>query len=207
MNPPRIAVAYGSTFGDTAEAAERIVAVLTELTGLRPTLIDVAYHDLRELDDFAVLLLGCSTWNIGELQSDWAAKLDELDALDLRSKNVGLFGSGDQLGYADTYVDALGILAEHVEARGAELVGLWSIAGYEHTASLAQRERSFVGLALDETSQADLTPSRIDRWVMQLTDELDLRGLHGTEAGQSQAATPRPRVPTDKAWGPARPTE
>ena len=185
MSPPRIVVAYGSTFGDTAEAAERIVAVLTELTGLRPTLMDIAYHDLRELDDFAVLLLGCSTWNIGELQSDWAAKLDELDALNLHNKSVGLFGSGDQLGYADTYVDALGILAERAEARGAELVGLWSIAGYEHTASIAQRGCSFVGLALDETSQPDLTPSRIDRWVMQLAEELDLRGLRGTEPIQT----------------------
>lgn len=181
MKPPRIAVAYGSTYGDTADAAERIVTVLTELTGVRPTLCDIAYHDLRELESFDVLLLGCSTWNIGELQSDWEPKLKDLDILDLNNKKVGLFGSGDQLGYPDTYMDALGILAQRVEAGGANLVGLWSIVGYQHTASLAQRECCFVGLALDETSQAELTPSRIDRWVMQLIDELDLWGLRGTE--------------------------
>jgi flavodoxin I len=181
MESPRIVAAYGSTFGDTADAAERIVTVLTELTGVRPTLMDIAYHDLRELESFDVLLLGCSTWNIGELQSDWEAKLSDLDSLDMHNKKVGLFGSGDQLGYPDTYMDALGILAQRVEARGAELIGLWSISGYQHTASLAQRERCFVGRALDETSQGELTPSRIDRWVMQLIEELDSWSLRGTE--------------------------
>jgi len=181
MRPPRIVVAFGSTYGDTADAAERIVTVLTELTGIQPRLMDIAYNELRALEAFDVLLLGCSTWNIGELQSDWAAKLSELDAIDLHGKKVGLFGSGDQRGYPDTYMDALGILAERVEARGAELVGLWPAAGYEHTASLAQRERCFVGLALDETSQAHMTAGRIDRWVRRLIEELELWRLRGTE--------------------------
>lgn len=181
MKPPRIAVAYGSTYGDTAEAANRIVTVLTELTGVQPSLMDIAYHDVRELEPFDVLLLGCSTWDFGELQSDWDAKFSDLGTLDMHARKVGLFGSGDQLGYPDTYLDALGILAQRVEACGAELVGLWSVVGYEHTTSLAQRQCCFVGLALDETSQGDLTPSRIDTWVMQLIEELDLWGLRGTE--------------------------
>ena len=181
MRPPQIVVAYGSTFGDTADAAERIVTMLEERTGTRPRLMDIAHHEVCELDAFDVLLLGCSTWNVGEVQSDWAAKLNELDALDLHGKRVGLFGSGDQLGYPDTYVDALGILAQRVEARGAELVGLWPIVGYEHQASLAQRACRFVGLALDDTSQGDRTPSRIEGWVTQLVEELDLWGLRGTE--------------------------
>lgn len=181
MRPPSIVVAYGSTFGDTADAAERIATVLEELAGVQPSRVDIAYHDVRELASYDVLLLGCSTWNIGEVQSDWGAKLEGLDALDLHDKKVGLFGSGDQLGYPDTYVDALGILAERVEARGAELVGRWPAAGYEHTASLAQRERCFVGLALDETSQAHMTAGRIDRWVRRLIEELELWRLRGTE--------------------------
>ena len=181
MRTPRVVVAYGSTFGDTADAAERIATALTELAGVEPILMDVAYHDLRELDTFDVWLLGCSTWNIGELQSDWAAKLSALSVLDLHGKKVGLFGCGDQLGYPDTYMDALGILAQRVEARGADLVGPWPIAGYQHTASLAQREGHFVGLALDVTSQDELTPSRIHRWVLQLIDELDLSAARVTQ--------------------------
>lgn len=181
MSPPSVVVAYGSTFGDTADAAARIVTLLSERTGVPPKLMDIAFHDVRQLDGFDVLLLGCSTWNIGELQSDWEAKLEGLDALDLHHKKVGLFGSGNQLGYPDIYVDALGILAERVEARGAELVGLWPAAGYEHTASLAQRGHCFVGLALDETSQADRTPTRIGRWVTQLVEELEVRSLRGRE--------------------------
>lgn len=172
MKERSIAVAYGSTFGDTADTADHIGRALTDLMGLRPTVADVAYHELRELRAFDVLLLGCSTWNFGELQSDWAARVDELDDVEFRGKQVGLFGMGDQVGYPDTYADALGILARQVEARGAELVGLWPVAGYRFDASLAQRGCCFVGLALDATNQHELTALRIDRWAAQLVGEL-----------------------------------
>lgn len=180
--PPRVAVAYGSTFGDTADAAERLADGWRALSGIRPELFDVAHVELSRLSGFDVLLLGCSTWDVGELQSDWAARLHELDALDLRGTRVGLFGCGDQLGYPDSYLDALGILAERVEARGGELVGLWPATGYRHAASRAQREGTFVGLALDATSEPEQTAARVDRWVLQLADELDLVAARAPDA-------------------------
>jgi len=180
---PSIVVAYGSTYGDTADAAERIAAALTERAATEPAVRDIAHSAVHELAAFDVLLLGCSTWNVGELQSDWASKADELGKLDLRGKRVALFGSGDQVGYPDTYMDALGHLAERVEARGAELAGSWPAVGYHHTASLAQRGGRFVGLALDATNQHERTRSRIERWVLQLTDELALWSARRAERG------------------------
>ena len=178
----RVVIAYGSTFGDTAEAAERIAATLAELTGVRPEVRDVAHTGLAELAAFDVLVLGCSTWYVGELQSDWDVRLEELRALDLHGKKVALFGSGDQLGYADTFMDALGILAQAAEERGAEIRGAWPTAGYAFEASLALRGGHFVGLALDATSQDDLTNARVARWVAQLVDELGMatRGRTGS---------------------------
>lgn len=169
-----LAIVYGSTFGDTADAAERIAAAFEELTGYRPPLLDVAYIELKELEAFNPLVVGCSTWNIGELQADWDDKFADLDKLNLQDKRVALFGAGDQLGYPDTFQDALGILADKFEALGASVKGLWPTHGYEHMDSLGQRGDNFVGLALDYTSQEEMTQSRIERWVLQLIEEFSL---------------------------------
>lgn len=168
----RVVLAYGSTFGDTAEAAERIAAAFSERTGTTPEMRDVAHATLAEVASFDVLVLGCSTWNVGELQSDWDVRLAEFASVDLRGKKVALFGTGDQYGYPDTFMDALGILADAAGERGAEMIGSWPAAGYTFDGSLALREGRFVGLALDATNQDDLTDGRIGRWVAQLADEL-----------------------------------
>lgn len=92
----RLAVVYGSTYGDTADAAERIAGAFERLAGLRPPLFDVGATDLGELAAYDALLIGCSTWHGGELQTDWEAKLGELARLELRGKLVALFGAGDR---------------------------------------------------------------------------------------------------------------
>lgn len=175
-----IAIFYGSTYGNTAEAAELIAAELGGLLGQEVPLYDVAYLDVAELERFDVLLIGGSTWNVGELQMDWALNLERLAGLELSGKRVALFGAGDQVVYHDSYLDALGILAERFEARGATLVGAWPSAGYQHSASRAERDGWFVGLGLDDDNQGALTASRVRRWCAQLA--LELAGRHEAAA-------------------------
>ncbi|HEX7004592.1 MAG TPA: flavodoxin [Trueperaceae bacterium] len=170
----RMLIVYGSTYGDTADAADRIATRVETLSGVEPVLREVGRTDLSDLESYDVILVGCSTWNEGEIQDDWFDKLPELDSLDLGGKRVALFGSGDQLGYPITFQDALGIIAEKLEARGAQLVGLWPTDGYEFDASLALRGDEFVGLALDYTCQIELNEDRIERWTAQLVEELGL---------------------------------
>lgn len=179
-----IAVYYGSTYGNTADAAERIAAILARELAVDVPVLPAGWSDVRRLERHDVVLVGCSTWDGGELQPDWGAWCDELDALDLRGTRVALFGTGDQVAYADTFVDALGILATKFEERGANLVGSWSAEGYEHAASRAQRGSSFVGLALDYDNQDDATDVRIERWTAAL-----LRALSSGESGAAHEAT------------------
>jgi flavodoxin I len=47
-----------------------------------------------------------------------------------------------------------------------------SIEGYEFTESKAFRDGKFVGLALDEDNQSDLTEERIKKWVSTLKTEM-----------------------------------
>jgi flavodoxin I len=53
-------------------------------------------------------------------------------------------------------------------------VGFWPTDGYEHEASLAVKNGKFVGLALDEDNQAELTEERIQKWVTQIKAEFGL---------------------------------
>jgi flavodoxin I len=168
-----IAIFYGSTYGGTAEAARKIGNRIEQL-GLKYVLKDIAHSKVAELQDYDKLLLGCSTWNVGELQDDWDRQFKQLDGLDLSGKQVALFGTGDQLGYGDSFQDAFGILGEKLEQRGASLVGLWPVLGYEHYKSRGQRGEHFMGLALDDDNQAHQTDSRIEQWVSQVLKEFGL---------------------------------
>lgn len=174
----RMLIVYASTFGDTADAAERIAERIATLSGIRPRLSEVGSIEPAELESYDVVLLGCSTWNEGELQDDWIDKLPEFEGLDLSGKRLALFGAGDQLGYPDTFQDALGILAEKFEAQGAAVVASWPATGYDFAASLALRGDEFVGLALDYTCQIDLNEERIERWSAQLVEELGIARDH-----------------------------
>lgn len=65
----------------------------------------------------------------------------------------------------------MGILEEKIIERGGTTVGYWSTDGYEFSDSKALRDGKFVGLAIDEDNQSDLTDKRIKAWVAQLKKE------------------------------------
>lgn len=158
----KIGIYYGSTTGTAQSAAEQI---RDALGGEVEVCASIGGASMEELLSCDLLVLGSSTWGCGELQDDWAAALPELRKLDLSGKTVALFGVGDQSGWGDTFVDAMGILYETVKACGANVVGAWPTDGYGHSASRAVMGGMFVGLALDDTNQAAKTPERIAAWV------------------------------------------
>lgn len=169
----KIGIFFGSTTGNTEEAANRIEAELGELCAGKH---DVGSCSLDDFLSYDVLILGVPTWNIGEMQDDWAGMLgqiQDLEDFDMSSKTVALFGLGDQREYPDTFIDAMGELWETFEAKGAKLVGHWPIEGYDFTESKAlASETHFLGLALDEDQEADLSEDRIKEWVAQIKSEL-----------------------------------
>lgn len=54
------------------------------------------------------------------------------------------------------------------------VVGFWPIKGYSFYYSTAEMDGKFVGLAIDEDSQPELTEERINKWVEQLKGEFKL---------------------------------
>ncbi len=165
----KIGIFYGSTTGNTANAAEALKAELQ--TAGEIGLHNVADISLSLMSGYDLVILGTSTWGLGEMQDDWAGK-ELLAGVDLKGKKAAVFGMGDQSGFSDTYVDAMGQLAASAEKAGATLIGAWSVDGYDFSASAAVRNGMFVGLALDEDNQSGQTTERIVKWAAQLKNEM-----------------------------------
>ncbi len=182
MDELTIGLFYGSTNGATSAVAQRIANEFDQSYAIEVELLDVGEIDLGEMQDFHYLILGVPTWNVGQLQRDWEVAMDEFDELDLTGRIVALFGLGDQVGYPNTFGDALVFVAERVEQRGGRLVGTWPTTGYRFSQSWAIRDNHFIGLILDEDNQPDHTEARLRTWVRQLMYEFGLGTIDQSSA-------------------------
>lgn len=165
-----ISIIYGSSTDNTKDAAGLIAS---KLASYSPVLKDVSKISA---DDFLApdfLLLGISTWSIGELQDDWDTYFSKIKNLDLKGKTIALFGTGDSYSYSDTFADAIGMLYDEFAKTGAEFVGEVSTDGYSFDDSKAIKNGKFVGLPLDADNESDLTESRIDAWLESLKPFFD----------------------------------
>ncbi|MEM9461341.1 MAG: flavodoxin [Myxococcota bacterium] len=170
----KIAIIYGSTTGNTCEAAE---AIERELEDVVEACLDVDTIELDKLKEYDVVLVGVPTWDVGNIQESWDAKLGSAGDLDLTGLRIALFGHGDQEGYPFSFQDALGLVRNDMLERGAIAdIGWWPNEGYDYDDSLALIEdgKYFVGLALDEHNQDEMTEERIKAWCVQLRKELGL---------------------------------
>lgn len=165
-----IGLFFGSDEGNTESVAQRIQQCFGEAL---VDIIDIGDATQLDFTRYDNLILGIPTWDFGQIQSDWDDFWDDIQEVNFTGKTVALFGLGDQFGYGDFFLDAMGMLHDVVVARGARIIGHWSTAGYEFDASKAKIEGAdlFVGLAIDEDQQEALTNGRIAQWCAQVAKE------------------------------------
>jgi len=171
-----IGLFFGSDDGNTKSVAERICQQLgKDLVDI----YDIADVTQYEFTQYEKIILGIPTWDFGQIQSDWEEFWYDLEALDFSRKTVALFGLGDQFGYGDYFLDAMGMLYDVIVASGANIIGGWSTADYTFDASKAEikGKNLFVGLAIDEDQQEELTDERINLWCAQITKEFSSTDL------------------------------
>ena len=160
-------IIYGSTLGNTENAAKTIQSVLSEAE-----VKNISSVTTKEIEAAENIFFGASTWGYGDLQEDWVHKLDEISKLDYSGKNIALFGTGDQESYADTFVDSIGIIYESLKDSKAKFLGSCSTDDYKFDTSKAEHDGKFVGLPLDEDNEPDLTDNRIKNWLESFVGEL-----------------------------------
>ena len=66
----------------------------------------------------------------------------------------------------------MGIIYEQIIKSKAKVVGFTSTHGYFHDESKAQINDKFVGLAIDEDNQNDLTDERISNWTDEIRKDI-----------------------------------
>ena len=99
-----------------------------------------------------------------------------MENIDLKGRKFALFGLGNQIDYSEYYLDGMGILYNYLKEKGAVIIGRWPVEGYDFASTLAitDDDSTFVGLALDNDNQPDLTPDRAATWVEQILKESGL---------------------------------
>lgn len=170
----KIGLFYGSSTG-AGENAANIIKNEIESSGLAEVeMTIVSAQNLKAMEKYQYLIFGCSTWNIGELQDDWNLKFNELDIVNFKGRKVALFGNGDQYGYSNSFVDALGIIGNKVAGLGGELVGFWPRDGYEFEFSRGVTENVLMGLALDDDNQPGQTRQRCVNWIYWVMEQFGM---------------------------------
>ena len=170
MSNNNVAIIYGSDTGATENVAKLIHQKIGENKVDLLEVCDVSPDDFKK---YKIILIGIPTWYIGELQSDWDYFLPDFKKIDFTGIKTTYFGLGDQLGYPDSFVDGIGILAKIVLENGGEVFGSWSTEGYDFDESLGiNPDGDFYGLVIDDDNQHEMTEERVDKWLSQIKNHI-----------------------------------
>ena len=173
----KIGIFFGTDTGRTRRVAKLIAQRLGEAAAAP---VNINRASAADLAGYRSLILGTPTLGDGELPgldsggqtASWLEFLPQLEGQDWSGMTVAIFGLGDQDKYPDEFVDAMILLHDAVTACGARVVGECDPAGYRFKASQAIVDGRFVGLALDQVTQAALTEARVDAWLARIRPEL-----------------------------------
>lgn len=176
----RIGLFFGSNTGKTRKVAKMIKKRFDDDTMADPLNVNRATPE--GLAQYPFLILGTPTLGEGLLpglsadceNESWEEFLPKLQDVDFSGKTVAIYGLGDQIGYAEEFLDAMIVLYDFVIERGAKVVGAWPTEGYEFSHSEAVVDGQFVGLALDLDNQSGLTEQRLEAWLQSIAADFDL---------------------------------
>ena len=167
----KIGLFFGSSSDNTKIASEFIVKYL-ENEGYDIESHDISDIDVEALSKYENLMIGCPTWHIGELQEDWDAVFLKYEKLDFSGKTCAFFGCGDQMGYPDNFLDAIGLLAKPFIEKGGRLIGKCKRDEYEFSGSVAlDDDDMLLGLGLDYDNDEDLCEGQMIMWLEDIIEE------------------------------------
>lgn len=171
-----IGIFFGSDTGNT----ENIARMIQEIFGGDniAKIHDIAKSSKEDIEAFNILLFGIPTWYYGEAQCDWDDFFPILGEIDFKGRVVAIFGCGDQEDYTEYFCDAMGAVKEIIEPKGASIIGYWPTDGYHFEASKGLvNDTNFIGLAIDEDRQPELSANRVKCWVKQIAKTLNLQTI------------------------------
>lgn len=176
----RIGIFFGTNSGTTRKIAKQIKKRFDDETMAEPVNINKA--SVEDLLAYDFLIVGTPTLGDGQLpglaaecdEESWEEALESLQGTSFAGKTVAIYGLGDQETYAHEFVDGMILLYDFFKGAGAKIVGAWPTDGYNFDISQAVVNDQFVGLALDQEIQPELTAERLDGWLKLIAPEFGL---------------------------------
>jgi len=166
----KVGVFFGPEGGSTENVAKKVVKALGENNAELVSVNEATNVDIERYDNiiFGLSTIGKDTWNADTASKDWDKFMPQLMKAKFYGKTVAIFGLGDHITYDLHFCDAIGVLANRLRDLDVNLVGSVSVKGYEFRESKAVEGNMFLGLAIDEDYESDLTDKRVQNWVDQL---------------------------------------
>jgi flavodoxin I len=170
----KIGLFYGPLGGSTERVAKKVAAALgvenVDLIHAK----DAKTADVEKYENviFGLSTIGTETWESDKSANDWDIFLPEVEKVDYSKKVVAMFGLGDQITYDLHFVDSLGVLAEKILPKGANIIGRVNSDGYDFRESMAIIEGEFIGLPVNEDFEPELTDERVNNWIAKIKTQL-----------------------------------
>ena len=175
----KVGIFFGTDTGNTRRVAKDIATALGSAVAAKP--VNIRNARVTDMLVYDILILGTPTYgegllpglSTGNATESWEEFLPTLAGQDFSGKKVAIYGLGNQKSYPTKFIDAVFYLYEQFKQCGATIIGEWSTEGYSFQSSKAVVDGRFVGLALDQENQKDLTPDRLDTWLKTLAATWD----------------------------------
>jgi flavodoxin I len=166
----KTAIFFGPLNGAVHRVANKVKDAIGEEKVVMVPVKDATVDDINLYDQiiFGLSTVGKETWESIYTNVDWAKFLPEIEKTRYEGKTIAIFGLGDHITYASTFVDHIGLLGKKLLAHGATLVGQVPEDSYEYDNSQAVVDGKFLGLPVDEDFEPELTDERVSDWVEQI---------------------------------------
>lgn len=167
---------YWPKQGNVETCASKVKACFNDKNIEIHTIDEISQVDIKAYDLIIVggSTVGADVWQKADDNNHWFAFFSQFNETNMKDKPYAIFGLGDQILYPDHFVDGMKIVKEEFDKTGAKLIGRWPTEGYDFTDSDSVEDDHFLGLALDEDQQDELTDDRIEVWVHQIQEEANL---------------------------------
>lgn len=168
----KIAIFFGPEKGAVNRVADKVKQAIGEDKVDMIPVKNATFEDIDKYDKiiFGISTVGKETWHTTYSNVDWARFLPEIGKTRYEGKTIAIFGLGDHVTYAATFVDHIGLLAGELTKNGAVLTGQVPAEDYEFDESKAVVNGKFLGLPVDEDFEPELTDERVSKWVKSIRD-------------------------------------
>lgn len=169
----KTAIFFGPLNGSVNRVADKLKNLIGEDKVVMIPVNSASVADIEKYDKiiFGISTVGKDTWKSTYSNVDWAEFLPEISKTTYEGKKIAIFGLGDHITYAATFVDHIAVLARELIDNGAILSGQVDADEYEFDESESVVDGKFLGLPVDEDFEPELTDERLEKWVKQISTD------------------------------------